>query len=901
MKKILTFAIFALLTTLTAVAYDVVKISHANTEDYANLAEIDSIYFDESQQTLFIQPVSGEKVGIVRSDIQGISYLNAEDCPTSLKINYDGNNVTVTNPYFLNGVNVNWNGAYVTVTNSNTSMEITTELSGETSDGGFVYVGSYKTTIVLNGVNITSLQGAAIDIQCGKRVALDIKKDTENTLVDAENGSQKAALYCKGHLEIDKAGTLNVTGRGNHAIFAKEYILLKKSSGKINILGAKNDGIHCNQYFTAKGFTVSIKNVVGDGIQTEMETLDDGETWEEDYENGSLQILDGSFEITSTENGGIKTDEEEEETETPKSYKIYVAKTTGTSGGWGNPGGSSYWNNIYLYKSDGTLVAQLTNTVNITGTNGQSLQFYYYDFKQADSGTYYFKSDDYSSMGGRSTYTIKSSTFTGPTSGIDYYYQISNSYSTSGSTRTFTLSSVQETYGGGTVDAEGETYNSTCLKAEKAITISGGTVVLKNTGSMSKSIKAGNSENEGMVTISGGDVTCTISGDMYLSGTDATYCSAVKADKFVGTGGSLTINASTGKAARGISCDEEINISGGTYNITNSCAGYQGTNDSYTAKALTCDKNIILTGGTMTFKMSGTGGKGIKADGTLTIGELNADGPTLTVSTTGSGIGSSSGGGGGGGRPGEQSSTSSSAKAIKALGQIIVNSGNLTVSTSTDGAEGMESKTSIAINGGNHYFKCYDDCINSAGVINFAGGNTACYSNGNDAVDSNYGRSGAITISGGNIFAYSSKGGVEEGLDCDNNSYIVITGGIAVSAGGSQGGGGGWGGSSSQSVGSSSQGYFLGSSPSSYNNSYYYTLCNTSGEAICTYKFEASVSNSLSLLTAPNLGKGSVTVKYGSSAPTSCDAQVKNASGTAVFFVNPTVSTSGTTATVTAK
>ena len=144
------------------------------------------------------------------------------------------------------------------------------------------------------------------------------------------------------------------------------------------------------------------------------------------------------------------------------------------------------------------------------------------------------------------------------------------------------------------------------------------------------------------------------------------------------------------------------------------------------------------------------------------------------------------------------------------------------------------------------------------------------------------------------------------GLDCDNNSYIVITGGIAISAGGSQGGGGGWGGgwggnSSSQSVGSSSQGYYLGSSPSSYAASTYYTLCNTSGEALCTYRFEASVSNSLSLLTAPNLGKGSVTVKKGTAAPTTASAQVCNVSGTPVFFIAPTVTTTATTATVTAK
>lgn len=865
---------------------DVLRIVHGGITDYALLSDIDSIYFDESGTTMLIQPIEKvAPVSIARAEISSMEYVSADVCPSKISIVYNGNSITAENPFLLSGVNIAADGAYVTVKNSNISTEYTTDLSGSTTNGGFTYEGEYKTTIVLNGVSITSQRGAAIDIECGKRVALELKKGTVNTLVDAVGGKQKAALYCKGHLEIDKTGTLNVTGNTAHAISAKEYIQLKKSTGVINILGAKNDGIHCKQYFLSKGFTVNISGIEGDGIQAEVEELDEGDTYEEDYENGSIQIIDGAFTVTSANDGGVKTTET---TETAKSYKVYVAKTVGTSGGWGGNRGGNYWNNIYLYKADGTLVSQLTSTVTLTGTNGQSLQFYVYDFKQSDAGTYYFKSDNYSGNGGTS-YTIVSSQFTGPQSGIDYYYQISSSYTTSGSTRTFQLSSVQEIYGGGSGESV-DTYYSVCLKADKAVSISGGTLVLTNSGTMSKSVKAGNSEYDGTVTISGGDITCNASGDMYLSGTNATYCAAIKTDNYYGTGGTVTINASTGKAVRGISADNIISISNGTYNITNSSNGYLGSNDTYTAKGLTCDKNIVISGGTLDIKASGTGGKCIKADGEITIGAEDGSGPIITASTTGSGLGTSSGGGPGGGWGGQQTSVSSSSKAIKAIGQVIVNGGNLTVTTATNGAEGMESKTSVLIKGGNHYFKCYDDCINSAGTINFAGGNTVCYATNNDAVDSNYGRSGAITISGGNVFAYTTAGSPEEGLDCDNNSYIKVTGGIAVSAGGSQGGGG------STSIGSSTQGYYLGSSPSSYSTSYYYTLCNTSGTPICTYKFAGNVSNSLSLLTASNLGKGSITVKTGTAKPTACDVNVND-----VFFINPTVVTTGTATTVTAK
>lgn len=645
MKRLTLACIFMLVAFVASFAdNEVLKVSIGNINNYATVADIDSIYFSQDGETMMIQPKNSSAVVKIASPTTAqLTLVNTADLPKKLLVAFDGETATIDNPYLLNGMSVAVNGAYVTATNTNTSTELQTELSGTTQNGSFTYNGSYKTTIVLAGVDITSQKGAAIDIQCGKRVALELKKNTTNTLVDAADGEQKAALYCKGHLEIDKAGTLNVTGKTAHAISAKEYIQLKKSDGKINILGAVKDGIHCKQYFLGGGFTVVINNVGDDGIQTEL---------------------------------------------------------------------------------------------------------------------------------------------------------------------------------------------------------------------------AGEENDEGIVD------------------------------------GSMIINA-------------------GNYTINNATNGYINGSDTLTVKGLDIEGNLYLNGGTMAINMTGAGGKGIRVDGIFTQGLEDGTGPSLTVNTSGAKVTASSsntggttgswgwrpgGGGPGGGGWGGSSSTSSSSKAIKANGQITIYGGSMIVTTSTDGAEGLESKTGVTIAGGNHYFKCYDDCINSSGIIKFAGGNTVCYSYGNDAVDSNYGRSGAITIAGGNVFAYTTKGSPEEGLDCDNNSYITITGGIAVSAGGSQGGGGGWGGSSSsQSVGSSSQGYYLGSSPSSYGSSYYYTLCNTSGEAICTFKFEANVSNALSLLTAPNLGKGSVTVKYSTSAPTASTAQVNNTSGNGVFFIAPTITTSGTTATVTAK
>ena len=775
MKRFLSIILFSAFAFQMAMAQRALMIKHADgVTDAVSTAVIDSLSFSEDGSQLKIASKSGN---IVEVGATGIS-LSYGEMPAAFTIKYNGTTAAVVNPFLMEGVTATVAGADVTVNNSNVSTELSFTLSGETTDGSFLYNGSYKATFVLAGVSITSTKGAAIDIECGKRIAMELKKGTVNTLVDAAGGKQKAALYCKGHLEIDKTGTLNVTGNTKHAISAKEYIQLKKSEGKINILGAASDGIHCGQYFLSNGYTVSIKNVGGDGIQAELSGDD---PYEEDYADGSLLIQGGTYniEVTAAGAAGIKADTDV----TINSTKMPT--------------------NI-------TIVA--------TGDDGR---------------------------------------------GID-------------------------ANGNVTIGDDGTVVNVT------------------TSGAASKGFKVGNSENIGTLTLNGGTVTANISGTMVLEGTDPSYCSAVKTGHYVGNGGTLSVTATKGNASRAISADESVLITDGNYTVVNSCNGQAGTSDNYTAKALNCDKNITIEGGTFDIKMTGTGGKGLKADGELIIGKAGGSGPVMKIATTGTSLsgGSTSGGTtGGGGRPGGgwgggwpggpgggSSSSGSSSKAIKAEGAAYIKGGSLYVTTATDGAEGLESKTAVTISGGTHYFQCYDDCINSAGKITFAGGTTVCYTNGNDAVDSNYGRTGAITISGGNIFAYTTKNSPEEGLDCDNNSYIVVTGGIAVSAGGSQGGGG------SSSIGSSTQGYYLGSSPSSYSPSYYYTLCNTSGTPICTYKFAANVSNSLGLLTAPNLGKGSVTVKRGTEKPSACDVNVND-----VFFINPTVTTNATAATVTAK
>ena len=424
-----------------------------------------------------------------------------------------------------------------------------------------------------------------------------------------------------------------------------------------------------------------------------------------------------------------------------------------------------------------------------------------------------------------------------------------------------------------------------CIKSDGTVHVGGGTLHITHSGDISKGIKS-----VGDITISDGTINITSSGNTIVSNYDPAYCTAIKSDANISiSGGNITITLPTSNhGGKGISSTGTMTISGNnTINIETHGDGATYTassgTDTYSSSCLRSEGDMQILSGNITLSSTGAGGKGIKVgtkngntySGTYTQGNNDGTGPTITITTSGAQVGG--GGGGGGGwppGPGGGSSNSASAKGIKVGGLATINGGSTSVTTSTNGAEGLESKTRILINGGQHYFHCYDDCINSSGSITFEGGVTVCFSNGNDAVDSNAGTAGAITIGNGVAFAYTNRGNPEEGFDCDNNNYIRITGtGIGISAGGAQGGGGpGGGGGSGGTIPNAAQGYRFYTSSYTFQTGRYYTLSNTNGSGgtnMVTFSFESNVNSSLALITATGMVSGNTYyVNYGTQAPT---------------------------------
>ena len=551
-------------------------------------------------------------------DIDEITLDDAAIQDNTVNIDYNGEkaNVTIAGNV-AQYVSATVNGAHVTINQTNTTAvmgnEITYVLSGTSSDGSLTMNGSYKCTIHLAGLSLTNPNGAAFDIQNKKRIQISAKTDTQNSLTDGKNGSQKGCLYSKGQLHLQGKGSLTVTGNTAHAIKCGDYIVVKNLT--LTIPSAVDDGINCNKDLVIRSGYVSISGVGDDGIQVDLE---------EDV------ATTGQTEDHEDENSGT------------------------------------------IYTEGGTLI--INNSTNATTVSG--------DVKSA--------------------------------------------------------------------------------KGMKAL------------------------------------------------------CIALNA-------GDITINMS-GNASKAISCGD------GTKTTTSS--GGWGP-----------------PGGSST--------KWTNVTGSYTQGLPDGTGPKLTINQTGSAY------------------NSSSAKAIKAICAVTIYGGETEIYTKSSGGEGLESKTSVDIQGGKHYFQCYDDCINSAGKIMFNGGVTVCWSTGNDAVDSNAGTTGAITIGDGVAFAYTTKGAPEEGFDCDNNSYIQITGtGIGISAGANQGGGGGGGrpgggSSSSYTISNAKQGYAFITSTISYTTGNYYTLADKSGNNLVTYSFEKACSSSLALFTATGMVKGTTYyVKSSKAEPT---------------------------------
>ena len=317
------------------------------------------------------------------------------------------------------------------------------------------------------------------------------------------------------------------------------------------------------------------------------------------------------------------------------------------------------------------------------------------------------------------------------------------------------------------------------------INITDGILDIEHSGDVSKGLKADS------IAISGGDITIVASGSTILTNENGqqvpSYCTAMKAkDRIAISGGTFNITLPTSNhGGKSISSDGSLSITGGDFTILTQGDGEVyvvsgSTKDSYTSSCLKSEGPMEILAGTLSLTSTGRGAKGISSSSTLVIGleGANDEDLILDVTTSGERLTITAGGGGPWGGGGDYANP----KAIKAMSNLTINSGTITVNctqTQNEGGECIESKDKITINGG--IIEAYsrkDDAVNAAHNITFNGGTYYAHSDGNDGTDSN----GTFEFNGGFLISAGARS-PEEGFDCDNNQFKV-TGGTFVGTGG---------------------------------------------------------------------------------------------------------------------
>ena len=327
----------------------------------------------------------------------------------------------------------------------------------------------------------------------------------------------------------------------------------------------------------------------------------------------------------------------------------------------------------------------------------------------------------------------------------------------------------------------------------------------------------------------------------------------------------VEVSADGGKAING---DADVVINGGRTTVIATGNGtweadetlaYGG--DTKAAAGIGSDATFYMNGGELYAKATGSGGKGVKADleGYITGGKIRiitegglyySNGSTESHNYTGN-------------TDNLPAAYTSSPKGMKigykddtvtpteTYGVLKISGGDIMIRTSSNNAEGMESKGTLDITGGTLLVYAHDDAINSTGDMTISGGTTVAVGTNNDAIDAN----GNMYLKGGTIIACGANG-AETGIDINEQKKLYISGGYIFAIGGRVDG----------NLGSTTQGIISATGSVSANSSI--SVSNGSKTLFTFTMPPVSYSGSnVMIISTPDLSSGSTyTLTAGSSS-----------------------------------
>lgn len=336
------------------------------------------------------------------------------------------------------------------------------------------------------------------------------------------------------------------------------------------------------------------------------------------------------------------------------------------------------------------------------------------------------------------------------------------------------------------------------VKSGAALTI-GGTGTLTVDGNAKNGIKGAadavitvaegklniNAANDGLscddeLNITGGTLSITAGGDAVKASPDTgENPDTTSLGNVTISGGTLTLNAT----ADGIQADGDLTISGGTFHVkTNGGHTTALTDDSASCKGFKAGKTLTVTGGTLTVD---------SADDALHANtDVTISGGTLTLATGDDGVHADNdlviGTKGASSTSTPRINITASYEGLEGT-TVTVYSGDIDVAASDDGVNAANStlgersdKYAINIAGGDLYIDAGSDGLDSNNDINITGGKVEVY--GADAMmDAAIDYDGTFTLSGGTLFG----AGMEP--SAGTQAYIAV--GETSPSGGGMGGG----------------------------------------------------------------------------------------------------------------
>ncbi len=382
-----------------------------------------------------------------------------------------------------------------------------------------------------------------------------------------------------------------------------------------------------------------------------------------------------------------------------------------------------------------------------------------------------------------------------------------------------------------------------------------------------------NEEDEKAVFFSEDDLRFSGNGSLEIACNNSVGKSGIASDDalFFRPGIAVQVKSSA-SAGHGIKANDAIVVKGGVFNIQVEGAGKKAftsdgagnfdggrivaitkggvdasdPSDLSGAACIKTDSTLVITAGELRLKSVGQGGKGISCDENIHI-----QGGDVYIITTGNIYGTSSSNnmppGGWGGNNSSNADTSVSPKGIKGDKDVLISGGNIFVRTSGTNAEGIESKATLSVTGGNVAVSAYDDGLNAAKLINVSGGRVFSVSNGvGDGIDSN----GSISVTGGVMIGIASTMGSEEGIDLENSTF-TISNATVISIGGGRGGG----------MGASYSGHYISSALT--GNAGTYVALTEGSTPLVVFQLPRACSGTSLLLSTPTLSSGTYTLSSG--------------------------------------